>query len=250
MATPTLVLLHVSPWSERVRWTFDHHGLAYEKIAHVPVIGERRLRRLVGGRVRPATVPLLIDGETVLTDSWSIATHADRLGAGASLFPAARLDEVRRWAELADVTMARGRALLVAAMLRDPAALDESMPPGVPKWLRRLLRPINRRGTLWFGRKYGVTLDDLTAHEDALRAGLDALRAGLGDSSYLLGDFSYADIATATMLQGVLPVADEYIRLGPATRAAWTHAELAAQYPDLLRWRDELYRRHRRRPVD
>lgn len=247
MATPTLVLLHVSPWSERVRWTFDHHGLAYKTIAHVPVMGERRLRRLVGGRVRPATVPLLLDGETVLTDSWSIATYADRIGAGPPLFPADRLDEVRRWTELADTTMARGRALIVAAMLRDPAALDESMPPGMPGWLRRLLRPINRRGTLWFARKYGVNLDELPAHEAGMRAGLDALRAGLGDASYLLGEFSYADIAAATMLQGVLPVADAYIRLGPATRAAWTHAGLAGEYPDLLRWRDSLYLRHRRR---
>ena len=50
----------------------------------------------------------------------------------------------------------------------------------------------------------------------------------------------------ATMLQGVQPVADEYIRLGPATRSVWTQPALAAEFPELLAWRDALYRQHRR----
>ena len=82
-----------------------------------------------------------------------------------------------------------------------------------------------------------------------MREGLDALRSALAKSSSLLGAFSYADIAMATLLQGVSPVAGEYLPLGPATRAAWTRANLAADYADLLRWRDELYRTHRRARV-
>ena len=56
---------------------------------------------------------------------------------------------------------------------------------------------------------------------------------------------SYADIAMATMLQGVLPVDNRYIPLGPATRAAWTREDLARDYPDLIQWRDGIYSRHR-----
>jgi mercuric reductase len=50
--------------------------------------------------------------------------------------------------------------------------------------------------------------------------------------------FSFADITMAASLQFILPVAERFISLGPATREAWTHHGLAAEYPDLLAWRD------------
>ena len=159
--------------------------------------------------------------------------------------PEARKDEVKRWAEVCDAAMRGGRALVVAGLLRTPAALDESMPPGVPKWVRVLSRPINRWGTGWFGRKYGVSLADLAGPEATVRAGLAAVRAGLAGADYLLGEFSYADIAAATLLQGVSPVADRYIEMGPATRTVWTQPGLATEFADLVAWRDELYSRRR-----
>jgi len=244
-APRTLVLLPYSPWSERARWALDHHRLAYQTIVHAPVIGERRLRKLVAGRVRPATVPVLIEGETVLTDSWDIAAHADRVGAGPALLGEGRVEEAKRWAGVCDAAMGGGRALVVAGLLRTPAALDESMPPAVPRWIRVLSRPVNRWGTGWFGRKYGVSLAGVADHEATLRAGLAAVRAGLAGADYLLGGFTYADIAAATLLQGVSPVADRYIPMGPATRTVWTQPGLAAEFADLLAWRDEIYSRHR-----
>jgi hypothetical protein len=36
------------------------------------------------------------------------------------------------------------------------------------------------------------------------------------------------------------------MRIGPATRATWTNASLAAGYADLVAWRDRLYDAHRR----
>ena len=238
----------MSPWTERARWALEHHGIAYRTIEHVPVLGERRLRKLVGERQRPATVPVLIDGETVLTDSWAIAGWAERVGSGSPLIPAGRAEEVRKWNELADASMRSGRALVVSAILQSPEALDETLPSTVPRWLRPLLRPVNRRGTRWFARKYGLRLGDVAAPEAQMRAGLAALREALtGGRRYLLGEFSYADIAMATLLQGVEPVADAYIPIGPATRRAWTQAGLAGDHADLLRWRDALYRDHRRR---
>jgi glutathione S-transferase len=47
-------------------------------------------------------------------------------------------------------------------------------------------------------------------------------------------------------MQAIVPVADEYLRLGPGTRAAWTRESLAREFADLVRWRDDLYRDHRR----
>jgi glutathione S-transferase len=246
-ATPRLVYLSISPWSERARWALDHHGIEYELVAHVPVTGERRLRRLVGAGAGRVTVPVLLLPGEVIRESWDIARYADRHGSGTPLIPAERAAEVRQYDDLADRTMASARALVTARLLANPAALDETLPRDVPRWLRPCLRPLVRHGTRWFARKYTLTLGDPAAPTAALRAALTTLRERLAQSSpHLLGAFSYADIVMAGLLQGVAPVDDQYIRLGPATRAVWSQPALAAEFADLIRWRDALYERQRR----
>jgi glutathione S-transferase len=209
MASPgrVLVSLHVSPWSERAKWALDHHGLPYRVVQHIPVIGERRLRRLVGPDKPRATVPVLIAADEVLTESWDIARYADREGDGEKLIPVAQEPEVKAWADLADEGMQAGRALVVAGILRTPAALDEQIPPAVPRWVRSAMRPVSRALTRAFARKYALPFDALESEERKVRSVLARLRAGLSTRSpYLLGAFSYADVAMATLLQGVAPV--------------------------------------------
>ena len=248
-----LVQLSYSPWSERARWALDHHAIAYRAIEHMPFLGELRLRRLVGRAKRRATVPVLIDGDTVLTDSWDIARYADRTGTGAQLIPAEQEDDVREWTELANQTSSLGRALVVSGLLSSDAALDEGLPFALPSWLHAAMRPVTRFGLRWFARKYDLrpsaAAENERAIESQMRPALDRLRASVKRSPYLLGRFTYADIAMATLLQGISPVGNGYIRLGPATRRAWTRPTLERDYPDLIRWRDNLYLEHRGRPI-
>jgi glutathione S-transferase len=242
-----LVVLPVSPWSERARWALDHHRLAHEEIEHVPFLGELRLRRLAGPG-RQATVPILIADDRTITDSWDIARYADRAGRGEPLIPEGREADVRSWNELSDATKRAGRALLMAAMLESPAALDEGFPPPVPRAIRPLLRPVARFGSRWFGRKYGLRFDEAPAQMAVLRATFTKVREALAKGSpYLLGGaFSYADIVMATCLQAVKPVDNRYIALGPATRQVWTRDDLAEEFSDLIAWRDGLYEKHRK----
>ncbi len=251
MSSPSLRCLYalkISPWSERARWVLDHHRLAYREIEHVPFMGERRLRRLLGNPEGRATVPVLVEGERVLTNSWDIARYADREGHGEKLLPPELEQEIRGWHERAEIRMSAGRALTVASMLASDEALEESLPGQVPRLLRRLLRPGTRFGMRWFARKYQLDLAGTAAAERVLCEGLEALRSALQGASYVLGRFSYADIIAASMLQGVVPVADRYLRLGPGMRRAWTKPALAARYPELIAWRDQLYERHRAKP--
>lgn len=246
-ATPQLVVLHVSPWSERARWALDHHGIAFREIQHAPFLGEGKLRKLVGPDQPRATVPVLIDGDTVITQSWDIAAHADRVGNGAQLLPDDRVADIRTWVDEIDGVSNHGRALVIRGMLGSAAALDEGLPPQIPGFIRPLLRPITRYGTRWFAKKYALQLDAVDEHRDALRTMLARVRARLGDGRYLFGSFGYGDIATASFLQGMAPVDDRWLRLGPATRAVWTQPELASEFADLVGWRDALYRDHRGR---
>jgi glutathione S-transferase len=244
-----LVVLPVSPWSERARWALDHHGLAYETRVHVPFLGERRLRRLSRIKQGRATVPVLIAPEGLLTSSWEIALYADRYGGSRPLVTE-RMDEVRRYNDLADRCMGAGRARVTAALLASPEALAETLPPQLPGWLRRVLRPVAALGTRWFARKYALRLSHDESTLTAFRETLLGLRADLARSSpYLLGTFSYADIVMSLLLQAVVPVADRYIPLGPGMRRVWSEPALAAEFADLVAWRDELYARHRSPPA-
>jgi glutathione S-transferase len=178
------------------------------------------------GKAR-ATVPVLVDGDRVLSESWDIAVHADLTGHGTALIPADKESAIRRWESVADLAMQGGRALVLAGMLATPAALDEGSPRLVPRWLRPALRPVARRVMQTFARKYDVRLDVHAGPVAAVRAGLDELRVGLSSGAfYLLGSFSYADVVMATLLQGVVPVADRFIRLGAGTRRAWTQLRI------------------------
>jgi glutathione S-transferase len=224
----------------------DHHGLPFHKIEHIPFLGERRLRKVLGNPAGRVTVPVLIaDGQT-LADSWEIALYADRVGQGSQLIPAELAADVRRWHDLAERSMSAGRALTIASLLANDAALEEMLPPATPRLARRLLRPVARRTTRWFVSKYNLDLAGTAQAQGVLRESLAALRSTLVRSDYVLGSFSYADIIAASQLQGVVPVADQYLRLGSATRTAWTQPDLAAAFSDLVAWRDRLYQRHRR----
>jgi len=249
MPIARLVVLPPSPWSERARWALDHHRIPYRVIEHVPFLHERRLRRLVGNPARRVTVPVLLAGDELFTDSWDIARYADRVGREAPLIPPAFEAAVRRWSELAERAMSAARPLTLRRLLESEGALAEALPPPVPAWARPLLWPVARFVTEWFARKYAANLQDAAAATATLSAALAELRAALGGADHLLHGFSYADIVMAVLLQGVAPVADRYIRLGPATRTAWTQPELARSNADLVAWRDRLYERHRPRPL-
>jgi glutathione S-transferase len=243
---PRLFAESFAPWCEKARWALDHHGVAYRWREHVPLVGEPALR-LAARRWRGGvTVPLLVVDGLVLMDSFAIARHAQRVGHGVALFPPGHEVEVEQWNARSEALMVAGRALLLLRMLVQPEALREQLPPSVPPWLRPRLTAVGAFGVRFLMQKYGVEPGAQPQHDAACRRALDALRDGLRHTDHLVdGRLSFADIAMATALQFVVPVADGYMPLGPATRVAWMHAALAAYYPDLLAWRDRLYATHR-----
>jgi glutathione S-transferase len=232
-----------SPYSERARWALDHHRVAYAWHEHVPMAGERALRKKAGapGKV---SVPLAIDGDTVLRDSLSIAKHAERVGKGTRLF--VNEAAVATWVARSDDALDAARVLLLARSLADRAALRESLPPWVPGPLRPLATPLAARATRFLAHKYGADTADPAAATARVREVLGAMRKVLDRRDTILDGFSYADIAMAVVLQMVSPVASDHIPLGPARRRAWTDATLADEYADLIAWRDAVYDRRRR----
>jgi glutathione S-transferase len=242
----TLYTLSYSPWSERARWALAYHVVEFVERHHVPMLGEPFLRLWTRRARGVVTVPLLVDGDLVLGDSYVIARWADSNSRSGreTLFPEAAQGTILTWNERSEVGLQSARALLVAALAKDEAALMET----VPRALRSLpgARMTARLGLAHFRRKYALDEKTESAHREALEATIEQLRTDLAGRKHLAGEtFTYADILGATLLQCVEPVSDDYLRLGPAERRTWTRPDLAARSRDLLAWRDEIYRAFR-----
>jgi glutathione S-transferase len=238
MAEARLYAESFAPWCEKARWALDHRRVSYRFIEHVPLVGEASLRLAARRPFGRVTVPLLVADGQVVMGSLQIARHAEAHGAGPSL--SLEQDAVASWDQRSEALMVAGRALLLARMLRSPAALREQVPSMVPAFMRAA---VGKAGVHFIVRKHAVPLAETSGHESAIRRVLSELRGALADGRmHLVGDvLSYADVTMAAALQLLLPVDDRYIRLGAATREAWTHHELARDYADLFGWRDRLY---------
>jgi len=261
MSTPSLELLHIpySPWSEKARWALDARGVAYRKRVYKPLLGEPALRLTLRRFHGPVSVPVLLTPDGPIPDSLAIARYASTLGSGPELFPATSDQDVERWSALGEEGLSAGRGLSLARVVDDPAALGEMVPNGIRKVLGPLATGIARFGVRRTLRKYGaVGLD----HETTLRAVLDAIRqvlaerdetrderAETGDAprTLLASGFTFADIAATQVLAFVTPPTTG-LRIGRESRRAFTDPALAADYPDLLAWRDAIYAHHRALP--
>lgn len=237
----TLYGLGQSLWTERARWALDHHGLRFAYHEHVPMIGEVLLRRKAGTKY--ATVPLLDDGGTIVMGSLAIAQHAERGGRGAPLFPRGKDTEIAHLNDVAERMARVGRAWLVRNLLQSKEAQRESLPSFVPGFLRGAFAPSAAMALKFLAKKHGVNDDVDYEVEHTLRPALLDVRAALGDKPYLLDTFTYADISIAASLQCLRPA--DHLKLGPATREAWTNEALARDFDDLLMWRDAVVRKHR-----
>jgi glutathione S-transferase len=233
-----------SPYSEKARWALDHHKVPYVWGEHVPMLGELLLRARSGRWKGKVSVPLAVDGDTVLRDSLAIAKYADRNGSGSPLF--LDHDAVEPWNAASDAAIGAGRALLLRRLLEDREALRESLPPWVPGVFRGVLTPIAASGTRFLAHKHGARAVADAEAFTTMRTVLAKLRVALKGGAHLLDGFSYADIAMAVVLQMVSPVDDAYIAIGPSRRRAWTEPALAKEYADLVEWRDALYASRRR----
>lgn len=239
---------HFAPWCERARWVLDHHSIAYRYHEHVPFLGEWALRRATRCYSYRVSVPLLVVGDERIADSYRIAQKAEELGAGPPLFPDNARAAMWRWNAVSETVMRAGRAMLLARLSQMPDALAEQVPWHLPVQWRPFLLPVARAGVRFVARKYD-TAALLPTAEATMSLALDELRAALFQDAYLLrSGFSFADVAMAAALQFVEPVSGHYIRLGPASRRAWTAPHFQGCYPDLLAWRDEVYALHRGPP--
>ncbi|MBM4377799.1 MAG: glutathione S-transferase domain-containing protein [Deltaproteobacteria bacterium] len=228
----------------RARLALDAQGIPYRAVHCVPAISEPALRlRLWDFRGRISVPVLLPEDGPPVRESFEIAAW----GAARSARPLITADNregCERTDALSNRALEAGRARTTRLVYDDAAALRESMPPAVAA-LGPLGRAIGRNATWDLLRKYGAEGITETEALAQLRGALLELRGAIAGREWLLGEFSYADVTGAMALGFVSPHARA--PLGPASRPLWTVESLAAEFADLVAFRDRVVDEVRRR---
>lgn len=240
-----LIGLYYTPWTERARWALDFHGVPYQYSEYITMLDEPWLRFKAGRLTGKVSVPLLITPERNISDSFQIARFADANSGKAPLIPAAHLDELRQWADAAELALCSARIRATRRIRKSPGALAERLPAFIPGGLRKPLVPLSYLGASFILGKYKVA----GASDEKLLANMDVFLAKaanvLKDRAFVLDNFSFADIIIATMLQAVTPVDPKYIDLGEVSSTVMREPVLEAKYPELIKWRDNIYALYR-----
>ncbi|MEM8983204.1 MAG: glutathione S-transferase N-terminal domain-containing protein [Pseudomonadota bacterium] len=223
-----------SPWTKKARWALEICGHTYTYREYTPTLSEPGLRFKLRQWRGLVSVPVLFADTQIVRGSWDIARFASDRSLTATL---GDFGANEAWNVLSEAALAEGRTRVVRGVLANDAALAESLPSFVPDPLRPWLRFVARDAVRRLDRKY-ANLVRPGSLRIALEKTRDALAAVPGD--YLLGDFSYTDISMAVLLEVVAPRAKADPPLGAAMQACWIDERLAAEFADLVAWRDRL----------
>ena len=170
---PLLIIgSYLSPYVRKVLACLEVKGIAYEVDHIVPFFGDDRFTRLSPLR----RIPVLVDGDLVLTDSTVICEYLEDLKPEPALYPADVRDRARaRWLEeFADTRMG-------------------------DVFIWRYFNQIAIRPSVW-GEKGDKALVEKTLNED-IPAVLDYLEPQAPESGFRFGALSIADIAPACFLR-------------------------------------------------
>ncbi len=242
----TLFGSSVSPWSEKTRWALDYANFHYQHQEFTPMISNLGVRIKSKRFFNRISVPLLIDGDSVFTDSFSIAKHANTLSQKDALFPHDKLSDIDHWNYISEQTLEAGRALVVIKMQSNREACLKSLPPFFPESIKPLMLPIAKSGLFYLKKKYGFNEKNTQRYEQIIEDNLQKLQDALAKSpQYLLGSFTYADICMAVTLQVIKPIQNNNVMLDPATEQCWTNDTLAEKFSELITWRDSIYQQYR-----
>ncbi|AXQ30880.1 glutathione S-transferase [Solimonas sp. K1W22B-7] len=243
---PTLYTFSVSHYSEKIRWTLDHAGIAYREQRLVPFF---HIPRILALTRRATSVPVLEAGAEVVQDSTRILEWLERQHAPFTLLPAdpalrAEVMELEARFDRIGVHVIRQ---LFAETMRDKAATLALWSQDANPLQRRALSlayPLVRRGFSRLLQLSPGTMRKAVARIDEA-ADFIAERTQ-GGRPYLAGDrLSAADITACALLSPLVCPEEHPVFGAPAYRR--TVRMRAVRWDDHpgFEWVRGVYREHR-----
>jgi glutathione S-transferase len=230
--TCVLITIPISHYCEKARWALDRAGVRYREQAHLQLIHWVAARRAGGGR----TVPVLVCGDRVLTESADIVDEADsRAPDGRRLYPEDpdAAAEVRALERDFDANLGPdGRRWMYNEMRGRRDLAVAYGPTGVPAWERRALPLAYPVVTRVIDRYLDITPATAAESEAQVRVSFDAVAERLGDGRpYLCGDrFTAADLTFAALAASVLMPPEYGVPLPQPEELPVTMAEAVREF--------------------
>ena len=215
----------------KARMALDAKKIKYKKVEIHPGIGQIKIFRLSGQR----QVPVLKDGENIISDSSAILQYLDKVKPLPILFPenpieAAQVHIIEDWA---DTTFANtARKLLILAASQDPELRIALLPDETPTKFRQIFENLPLEAINNFSGIINQG-DDM-----GLLESLKKISNLLSINNWLVGDsISAADISIAAQLSLLrFPLSSGDSLAGKGCPGFYDHPEIAK----LFNWRDEL----------
>lgn len=235
-----LYQFELSQFSEKIRLILDFKGLEYKKIEVTPGIGQLEVFKISGQR----QVPVLRDGDTVISDSTEIALYLDRKYPEKPLIPT---DAVARGQcllieEWADESLGlKGRKTFLGALNQYQNFRTSFLPNDTPELLRTIVGSIP-------GDILGVIGNDMYKQaQKGLKQDLEALSLILQNQPYLVGDEPTLADLTVAALSTIIKFPDIAYYDVPMDITGKGIPGLSdnSAYEPFFTWRDRLYTQYR-----
>ncbi len=241
-----LITIPFSHYCEKARWALDRCDIAYTEDGHLPLFHYVPARRVGAGR----TVPVLVDGKTVIGDSTDIIQWADARKDGA-LLPTNEADRADALTLEDDFDTHLGPATRRWAYFQvlPRKDLDHLLVENVPRWEAFALRATRPLAVRYLRRQLKIDAAGAERSRQKIEDTFDRVAKHMADGrTFLVGDrFTVADLTFAALAAPVLLPAEHP---GPQPPFAELSPEARAQ---ITKWRESpagqfglrMYRDHR-----
>lgn len=239
----TLYQFPISHYCEKARWALDYKGLDYTSKNLLPGVHIVVLKKIA----RRTSVPVLVDGETVIQNSADIIDYLDRCYPDKSLTPAdaSLMEEASEWEHYVDKEVGvHLRRYFYSVLLLHPEVVIPFFTHNGPWYGRPLMQlafPALRK------KMYeSMDINEKTARQslDRLDHAINRLADHMQDREFIVGEnFSRADLAAASLLAPLCSPAG-YGLDWPDSYPEGIESVMA-RYKDKVSWVSDLYRKYR-----
>jgi glutathione S-transferase len=199
--TARLITIAFSHYCEKARWALDRAGVEYIEETHLPLFHYTATYRNGGKR----TVPLLVDGKTVVRDSTDIVAWADKHRPG-SMIPLAGAEDALAIEDDLDNHFGPATRRWAYYYLLPNKDADRYIVEGAPKWQARLLKISRPLAVRFLRRGLKLNAAGVDRSHKKIEATLGRVDDILGDGRrYLAGDrFTVADLTFAALAAPIM----------------------------------------------
>ncbi|NET60925.1 MAG: glutathione S-transferase family protein [Symploca sp. SIO2E6] len=242
-----LYQFELSQYSEKVRFILDYKGLEYRKIEVTPGVGQIEIFKMSG----QSKVPVLKDGDTVISDSTAIAMYLERKYPDKPLLPQGNRERglclmMEEWAD--ESIGVKSRKALYGAFSQNQSFRTSFLPNETPDLLKNLVSALPPELLKVLGTGVGFSPESVKDAKDDLKQDLEALSLILLDSPYLLGNSPcLADFAVAGLSITIKLPNGPYLNVPENVKGKGIPGLVdSGLYETFFDWRDRLYQDYRK----